>query len=207
MKHLLLIALASLMLGGPAVAADPDVLFEDSFDEKLGEGWSWIREDKDAWRIKEKALEIRCQVGHAQTVKNALVRNSPDRSKGKFAVEVAVTFLSDPTQQYEQGGITLYHKKAPVFKLVHERIDGELWIIPGRKPAPQKTLQLRLIVDGAQWTAQFREDPKAEYQTAGTGELPPPDGDDQISIQCYNGPADAEHWMRFDDFRIVKLAD
>ena len=68
----------------------------------------------------------------------------------------------------------------------------------------RKTVQLRLVVKGAEWTAQFREDLKREYQTAATGKLPPP-GDDKISIQCYDGPANAEHWIRFDDFRIVEL--
>ena len=33
----------------------------------------------------------------------------------------------------------------------------------------------------------------------------PAPGKDEISIQCYNGPADAEHWIRFDDFRITPL--
>ena len=46
----------------------------------------------------------------------------------------------------------------------------------------------------------------AEFQTAATGKLPEPKND-QVSIQCYHGPPDAEHWMRFDDFRILRLAD
>ena len=100
----------------------------------------------------------------------------------------------------------LYHQGKPVFKLVHEHIDGKDWIIPGRKPAPSKTVQLRLVVDGVKWTAQYREDAKGKFLTAGHGKLPEP-GDDQVSIQCYNGPKDAEHWIRFDDFRIVELTE
>jgi regulation of enolase protein 1 (concanavalin A-like superfamily) len=119
-------------------------------------------------------------------------------------VEVTITFTSDPTKQFEQAGITWYLDDKPVFKLVHERIDGDLWIIPGKKPAPQKTVQLRLIVDGEKWTAQYREDLKGEFQTAQQGKLPPA-GKDMISLQCYQGPPDATHWIRFDDFRIVEL--
>jgi hypothetical protein len=106
--------------------------------------------------------------------------------------------------QYEQGGITWYHKEKPVFKLVHEHIDGSEWIIPGRIAAPSKTVQLRLLVEGVKWTAQFRENAKGEFRTAASGKLPAP-GDDQISIQCYNGPEKEDHWIRFDDFRIVEL--
>jgi hypothetical protein len=194
------------MLVGPVSAADTNVLFEDTFDGKLGDGWTWLRENPDAWRIKDDALEIRVEPGVAPTVKNALLRPAPDRAKTKFAVEVTITFTADPTRQYEQAGITWYHAEKPVFKLVHELIDGKLWIIPGRKPAPSKTVQLRLIVEGSDWTAQYREDATGDFQTAGSGKLPPP-GEDQVSIQCYNGPPDAEHWIRFDDFRIVELGE
>ncbi len=69
-----------------------------------------------------------------------------------------------------------------------------------------KTVQLRLIVTADKWTAQFRPDGKGEFQTAGTGRLPAPNND-QVSIQCYNGPPDAEHWIRFDDFRIIELSE
>jgi hypothetical protein len=206
MKHLLLILLALLITTGPVAAAEPAVLFEDTFDAALGDGWTWLRENPDAWRIEDGALEIRVEPGKAGNVKNALLRNSPDRATTRFAVEVTVTFTTPPTQQYEQGGITWYHAQKPVFKLVHEQIDDAQWIIPGRKPAPSKTVQLRLVVDGTAWTAQYREDARGDFQTAGSGKLPPP-GDDQISIQCYNGPPDAEHWIRFDNFRIVELGE
>lgn len=203
----ILIALVTLfVLVVPAAADEPRILFEDSFDKQLGEGWTWLRENPDAWRIRDGALEIRVEPGNAETVKNALLRPAPDRAKMTFAVEVTVTFTSDPTQQYEQAGITWYHDDKPVFKLVHERIDGELWIIPGRVPAPKASAQLRLIVAGRKWTAQFRQDPDAAYQTAAEGELPPP-GKDVISLQCYQGPPDAEHWIRFDDFRIVHITE
>lgn len=189
-----------------AWAAEPAAVFRDGFDGKLADGWSWLREDPAAWRIKEGALEIRVQPGVAATVKNALVRKAPDRREGRFAIDVTVTNMVKPTQQYEQGGITWYHDGKPVFKLVHELIDGALYIIPGRKPMPAESVQLRLIVTADSWTAQFRADEKGEFETAGTGKLPEP-GDDQVSIQCYNGPPDAEHWIRFDDFRISKLAE
>jgi hypothetical protein len=206
MRHVLLYPLLLSLLAGVASAGEPDVLFEDTFDEGLGDGWTWLRENQDAWRIKDGGLEIRVEPGKAATVKNALLREAPDRSKKKFAVEVTVTFTVEPTQQYEQAGITWYHRERPVFKLVHEQIDGAQWIIPGRKPAPAKTVRLRLVVDGTAWTAEYREDLDGPFQTAGSGQLPPP-GDDQVSIQCYNGPPDAEHWIRFDDFRIVELSD
>jgi hypothetical protein len=193
----------------PIIKSDADqgsVIFEERFEGRLDEGWSWVRENEEAWRIRQDALEIRVEPGVAKTVRNALVRKAPDRKQGKFAIDVTVTNTTRPTVQYEQAGITWYHEGKPVFKLVKELIDGELFIIPGKKPMPSEKVQLRLIVSSNKFVAQFRPDCRGKFQTAATGTLPLP-GDDRVSIQCYNGPADAEHWIRFDDFRILKLPE
>jgi hypothetical protein len=182
-------------------AAEPKVLFEDHFAGKLAEGWSWLRENPKNWRIADGALEIRVEPGRAGDVKNALVRTAPDRGQGEVVAEVTVTMTSPPTNQYEQAGLTWYQNGKPVFKLVHEQIDGRTYIIPGKVATTTRTVQLRLLVTRDKFTAQFRPDGQGEFRTVGTGKLPPP-GNDQISIQCYNGPPDAAHWMRFRDFRL-----
>ena len=126
---------------------------------------------------------------------------APDRSKATYAIEATITFTAPPTKQYEQAGITWYQKGKPVFKLVHEHIDGNDYVIPGKAPAPEKTVRLRLLVAKDKYTAQFQPDAKGEFKTAASGNLAP-GVEEQVSIQCYNGPADGEHWVRFDDFRI-----
>ena len=193
-----------------APAAEPataeEVLFEENFEGELDEGWTWLRENPDAWRLSDGALEIRLETGNARTVKNALVRPAPDRSEGRYAIDVTVTMLSDPTQQYEQAGITWYTDGEPVFKFVKELIDGELCVFPPKQPMEAAKVHLRIVVDGEQVTTQYRPEAEGEFMTAGQGKLPPA-GDDQVSIQGYHGPADAEHWVRFEDFRIVRLED
>jgi hypothetical protein len=77
-------------------------------------------------------------------------------------------------------------------------------IIPGRKPMEEASVRLRLIVTANSWTALYQPGAKGPFLEAKTGELPPPEKD-QVSIQCYHGPPDAEHWIRFDDFRVLKL--
>ena len=207
MKRAWWLAAVSVLLGvSLLVAAEERVAFEDRFEGKLGEGWTWVRENPKAWRIRDDALEIRVEPGLAGTVKNALVREAPDRSKGKYAIEVTVTFTTPPTQQYEQAGITWYQDGKAVFKLVHEQIDGKTYIIPGKAEAPSKTVQLRLVVTKDRFTAQFRPDAKGEFKTVAEGGLGA-GAKEQVSLQCYNGPADAEHWIRFDDFRIVALPE
>ncbi len=206
MRRVLLPAIAWTLCCGFLLAAEPKPVFEDGFKGKLDKDWKWIRENPEAWRIKDDALEIRVEPGKANTVKNALVRPAPDRSQGKFAIEVTVDNTVPPTQQWEQAGITWYHEGKPVFKLVKELIDGDTWIIPGKKPVPNVKVELRLVVTAEGWTAQYRPDGEKKFLTAAEGKLPPP-GKDEVSIQCYNGPPEGEHWIRFDDFRIVKLAE
>src|SRR6266446_2956014 len=184
-----------MLLGTQRSAADaePNVLFQDSLKEKIADGWEWLRENPKTWRNTESGLEIRVEPGLAATVKNALVRKAPDRSQGKYAIEVTIEFTAAPSQQYEQAGLTWYQGQKPVFKLVHEFIDKKLHIIPGKKSAADRLVQLRLIVGKDNYVAQFRPDAKGEFQTAASGKLPP-GSDEKISIQCYNGPPGAEHW-------------
>jgi hypothetical protein len=206
MKRFLCALVGLGILVGSILAAEPRVVFEDRFDGKLGEGWSWLRENPKTWRIKDGALEIRVEPGVAPTVKNALVRKAPERKKGKYAAEVLITSTAPPTRQYEQAGITWYREGKPVFKLVHEFIDGKTYIIPGKILTTSKTIELRLVLTADRFVAQFRPDGKGEFRTAAEGPLPA-GPDEQVSIQCYNGPADAEHWFRFKDFRILDLSD
>ncbi len=189
-----------------AAPQEAQLVFEDKFEEKLGEGWSWLRENKDAWRIRDGALEIRVEPGGGHNVKNALLRKAPDRREGKYAIEVTLTNLAAPTRQYEQAGLTWYADGKPVFKFVKELVDGKRRVVvPGTLvPMESDTVQLRLVVKGDSYVAQYRPDAKGEYRTAGEGKLPPP-GEDQVSLQCYHGPPDQEHWFRFDDFRIWRL--
>jgi len=185
--------------------SNEQVVFEDNFDGKLDEGWTWLREAPEHWRIRDGGLEIRVEPGVANTVKNALLRPTPNRNEGTYAIEVTVTNHTRPTQQYEQAGITWYHDGKPVFKEVKELIEGDLYIIPGRQPMSAKSVRLRLLVTADSWEAMYCPEDETEFQTAATGELPPP-GDDQVSIQCYNGPPDKEHWIRFENFRIKRLS-
>jgi hypothetical protein len=204
MKHTMIPLCIALSF--PVGGAGDEIVFKDPLKDKMAPGWSWIRENPKAWRVTREGLEIRVEEGLADTVKNALVRKAPDRRTGKYAIEVTVEFTSPPSVQYEQAGITWYQGSKPVFKLVHEHIDGKDYIIPGKKPAGAGIVQLRLVVSKDEFIAQWRPHAKGEFQTAATGKLAP-GADEKVSIQCYHAPKDAEHWMRFSDFRMIRLAD
>ena len=186
-----------------ACASSEVVVFEELFQEELAEGWHWLRERPEDWRLVDGGLELRARPGVAETVTTALLRPAPSLEAGPLIFEVTVTFLSEPTEQYEQAGLVWYDDGEPVFKLVHELVDGELFMIPGRVPTTSSTVTLRLIVGEGRFTAQFRESPEDSFQTVEEGNLAT-GKNSQISLQTYHGPEAGEHWMRFTDFRILR---
>ncbi len=205
MKKIAVVLVMSWLLVAAVHGADAPVLFADGFEEELAEGWTWLRETPEDWRIADGALEIRARPGDAHTVRNALLLPAPETDAPGVAFEVTVTFTAPLTEQYEQAGLTWYADDAPVFKLVHELIDDEYFIIPGRKPTEAKTVRLRLEVRGNAYVALFREEGADEYRVADEGELLL-GSENKISLQTYHGPADADHWMRFSDFKALALS-
>lgn len=212
--------LLATLTGSMATAAGPEVVFEDAFQGKLAPGWSWLREHPGFWRVGPGGLEIRVEPGRAGDSKNVLLRPAPDRSAAKYAFEVTVTNLLPATNQYEQAGITWYVAGKPVVKIVKELVNGQpCMILGGPKPDPgrgepgprravvaEKTARLRLIVWADGFAGEYQARDQKGFEWLGRGPLPPP-ADDQVSLQCYNGAADAEHWFRFEDFRIVRVAE
>ncbi|MFA5194091.1 MAG: hypothetical protein WC740_25560 [Verrucomicrobiia bacterium] len=199
-------------------AAD-EVLFQDDFTGKLGDGWSWVREEKAGWRIADKTLEIRVLPGNlwgrANNVKNVLVRQAPDTAQGE--VEVSVSIANRPTHQYEQANLAWYYDDSYMVKLGLELVNGEVCIVMGREeadktrtlakiPIAATAVRVRLRVAGNQIRGQYRVTGTNAWLDAGAGELPvPPNGQAKISLHCYQGPPDAEHWPRFSEFRVLRI--
>lgn len=173
----------------------------------------WLRENTEYWRIQDNGLEIRVVPGDENTVKNALLRPAPDRNDGTFAIEITVSNYTHPVQPYEQAGIIWYNDGNPIVKLVKELIDppnaphekgGNIFIFPGDISIQQEKVRLRLVISEYLWEAQFHLEDSTEFQTAATGKMPIPNND-HVSIQCYNGPQNAEHWIRFENFQIKMI--
>jgi regulation of enolase protein 1 (concanavalin A-like superfamily) len=196
-----------------------EVLFEDDFKGKLGESWSWVREHREAWRVSERGLEVRAEPGNmwgnANNAKNVLVRFVPDAAQGE--IEIAVTFENRPTAQYEQADLVWYYDDSHMVKLGQELVDGKLCIVMGREekdrtrtvkivPIEALKVQLRFLVKGNSLRGQFRPGGSDQWQDVGECDLPAPEnGKPKISLQFYQGPADAEHWVRVTEFRVRRM--
>src|SRR5215813_11538038 len=93
-------SLMMLLVAATACRAD-DLLFHDDFQGKLGDGWSWLREHREAWRVTSRGLEVRLECGNmwgpANDARNVLLRPAPDTT-GE-GVEVSVNVENRPTSQ------------------------------------------------------------------------------------------------------------
>ena len=213
-----LIGLAVLLSAASGRAED--WLFQDNFTNGPGTGWTWLREEKPAWRPGAGALEMRVLPGNlwggANNVKNVLLRPAPDPAMGP--VEILVTVSNRPTHQYEQANLAWYYDDSHMVKLGLELVNGDICIVMGREQADRtRTLakipvtfteaDLRLRVDGNQIRGQYRPAGSAAWLDAGAGDLPAPAGGTaRISLHVYQGDPATEHWARFAAFRIRRVA-
>jgi len=202
------------------VAAESDnALFQDDFQGKLGEGWSWVREHREAWRVTARGLEVRVEPGNmwgpANDARNVLVRPAPDTANE--GIEISVNVENRPTSQYEQTDLVWYLDDSHMVKLGQELVDGKLSIVMGREendktrtiaiiPLDSFSVRLRLVVRDSRIQGQFRTPGADEWREAGECDVPaPPDAKAKISLQFYQGPAGIEHWARVTEFRIRRL--
>lgn len=212
-NFLFLSALLSLNLSLLAQDA-PAPQFRDSFQGKLGPGWSWVREDPSAWRVSNNGLEVRIQPGNMwgppNNAKNLLVRSVPDPAVGE--VEVSVTLTNQPTEQYEQADLVWYYDDSNMVKCGQELVDGKLKIVMGREqgdrcrtikivPLDSFNVSLKLVVKDNKIRGLFRVPGNSDWQEVGECDLPVK-GPPRICLQFYQGPARLERWVRVTDFQI-----
>jgi regulation of enolase protein 1 (concanavalin A-like superfamily) len=216
MKTFGLLAVLFLLFAAPAAE---EVLFQDDFKDKLGEGWTWIREDRASWRVTKEGLEVRVQPGNmwgsANDAKNVLVRPVPDPAKG--TIEVSVIASNRPAGQYEQADLVCYYDDGNMVKIGLEQVDQEICVVMGREEADktrtigkivlgEASVGLRFVVSGDKIRGQFRpggESKDGSWKDAGECTLPAK-GSPKASLQVYQGPPGADRWARFSAFRIIR---
>ena len=212
-------AFVLLALLATAHAHADELIFQDDFKGGLGEGWSWVREHREAWRATERGLEVRIEPGNmwgpANDAKNVLVRPAPDASKDQ--IEISVNVENQPTNQYEQVDLVWYYDDSDMVKIGRELVDGQLSIVMGREKADRtrtvkivpikgESVRLKLLVKGNQIQGQFRAPDGADWQEVGGCDLPVPATNipAKISLQFYQGTADSGHWARVSGFRVQR---
>lgn len=217
MKSLAPIALA-LLLCSTALTAGDSIVFLDHFKGKLGEGWKWLRESKENWRIGSDALEVLIQSGNMwgpqNDARNVLLRAVP---RGDAPIEISVTVSNAPTHQYEQVDLVWYYDDSNMVKIGEELVDGKLSVVMGREqgdktrtisitPLDSHMVQLKLLVHNNQIEGLFKTSGAKDWRAVGTCDLPIPSAKPhaQLSLQFYQGDPAVKHWARVTDFEIAR---
>lgn len=214
-KSHLVLAIGVLLTTCACLAADETVVRED-FERKLADGWLWVRENPSAWRVTGHGLEVRSLPGNMwgppNNAVNVLVRPLPNFTNS--TLEIAVTIENRPTEQYEQADLVWYYDDSHMVKLGQELVDGKLSIVMGREekdrtrtiaiiPLNSFKVRLRLTANGGLLRGEFRLPEDEKWRLAGECDMPAK-GEPKASLQTYQGPKAAEHWVKFTEFRVVK---
>lgn len=185
-------------------------------DGKLGEGWTWRRENPAGWCVRAGALEIRMEPGNmwgpANDARNVLVRRI-DGILTNREVRVSVTVSNKPTEQWEQVDLVWYYDDSHMVKIGHELVDGKLSIVMGREekdrtrtiaiiPIEALQVDLRLVMTNNVVRGAFRPTGTKDWREAGSCDLPVRGGP-HVAIQCYQGPARVERWARISNFQLA----
>jgi regulation of enolase protein 1 (concanavalin A-like superfamily) len=215
--------LACILLGGLALAAATEeretVLFEENFDGNLKSGWSWVREDPEAWKVKNGELALTVQPGYLnpwgkdKEAHNLLLRDPPDKLGAAWAVELMLD--SEPRTQFEHAGPLIYWNDDNYVSLFRENLDGKpklqmvavkndqaAFVVVDKDVRP---VWLRLAVDGETITAQYRASEKGPWQTVGT-KTRVSAGAFRCGLISGGAPKDAGREAAFSHFRIVRQA-
>jgi regulation of enolase protein 1 (concanavalin A-like superfamily) len=206
-----------LVLGCFACLVHPEeTQFHDDFKGRLGEGWSWVREHREAWRVTDGGLEVRIEPGNMwgpqNNARNVLVRPAPDTTNAE--IEISVSIENNPTNQYEQADLVWYYDDSNMVKLGQELVDGKLSVVMGREendktrtvaiiPLTSTSVQLRLFAKVGQIRAEFRVPSAPDWHEVGECAMPAATNKTaKISLQFYQGSEKVEHWARVTDFTV-----
>jgi regulation of enolase protein 1 (concanavalin A-like superfamily) len=198
-----------------------ELLFQDDFKSGLGPGWTWIRENRQAWRTSEYGLEVKIEPGNMwgpqNDAHNVLVRPVPIIPTNSM-LSISVLITNNPSSQYEQTDLVWYYNDSNMIKIGQEMVDGKLSVVMGREqndktrtiaiiPLYSTFVRLRLLASGNTIRGQFRTPANQDWREAGSCDMPvPPGTSPRISLQFYQGVTNIEHWSRVTEFRVTSLA-
>jgi alpha-L-fucosidase len=192
--------------------------------ESLPGGWTWKRENPDAWRLRGGGLEIKIEPGNMwggkNDAKNVLLIPTAKEMQ-ESGTDVQVTLANSPTRRWEQVDLVWYFRDSHMVKIGLELEHGKNSVVMGREesdrtrtikivPIEKDQVTVRLKVAEGQVQGYYRLAPSDEWTDVGTCTEPrPAEGHDkpQVSIQCYQGDPKNPHWARITDLKIDAIEE
>lgn len=191
--------------------------------KSLPKGWTWKRENPEAWRLRDGGLEIKIEPGNMWGRKNdarnvLLIPIAEDVRKS--GTDVRVTLANSPTRRWEQADLVWYYRDSHMVKIGLELEHGKNSVVMGREendrtrtikiiPIARDKVTVRLSVSAGQVRGYYRLSDNDKWIDVGVcAEPKPAEGSDipRASIQCYQGDPKNPHWARITGLKIGPVA-
>ena len=220
-----LISLLTISLLSLAVThADEPVLFEDNFNGGMSEQWQIVGLSSDDYRIKDGGLEVRVQ-SHTYTRESPMIKVIlPFTSSNSVIASVDVEILDKFTASDEMVGMFLLDESGREFSATKARIDRKLVFAPpavnfigetGHEddfsnyaytyhPASEKSETLRIILRSHYAYFQVGPNDNGKYQNFFYSAIRKNSKERGFCLCATGAPEGAEHWVRFDNFRVTQ---
>jgi regulation of enolase protein 1 (concanavalin A-like superfamily) len=204
-----------------SLRAAPDqgetIAFEEKFDGKLSDGWSWLRETPAAWKVAGGELVLTVQPNYlhpfGKDARNVLLRDLSGNLGASWAVEVKLE--SDPKVQYEHAGVLIFWDEDNYISIWRESLDGKpkLQMVTTKNNSPGfvvlnediKPVWLRLVVNGDDVTTQYRASEKDAWKTVGKSKRLA-SANPRCGLASGGAPKDAQREAKVSHFQVVRLA-
>jgi len=215
MKRIVLpvMALIGTLVGcGLLVGAGRAVDYRADFSKALDKGWSFVREDKADWRLKDGKLQLLAQPSNIWGKKNNKTENFLLRALPgpKAAVEVTVDF--NPRKEYEQAGLMIYLDDDNYIKFDRELYGGQSCTLVLESKAKPKVvkkipfregpLRLRLEISDGKVKAMVKAPGGKDWTAHGETTLPGSSEEVKVGVFALLGDAKNPRWATFSDFEL-----
>lgn len=202
-----------------------EVLFEDNFENGLSDKWRVVGLDPNDYRVREGALEIRLKPWKAKQPQPMLKVDLPFSTADSVVASVNVTVAYETLKRGEQAGISLNDQVGTSFTGRVTNIEGYIVFAPGEAefigkpgeegdpgkytvkywPADKELGPLRLLVRGHYTHFQVGPSKSGKFQTFFHSAVRESDSGLGFGLFALGESDDEERWVRFDNFRVVKL--
>jgi hypothetical protein len=225
MIRLILLAIAAFqLLSLSALSSADEILFEDTFDEKLSPQWKAVGLKEDEYRIKDGGLEMRVFPANKKSGPPMLMVHLPFTTNDTVTASVELSLIDRFTEPAEAAGLYLTDENSREFAAEKKNINGFLVFSPGKVefigkagtggdpqqfalkfwPANEEFGPLRIIVRGGNGFFQAGPSKEGEYLNFFHSALRDNEPKRGFCLSTSGGPTDKEHWVRFDNFRVIK---
>jgi hypothetical protein len=201
-----------------------EVLFEDTFDNGLSPKWTVVGLGKEDYRVKDGGFEMRVQPGKATKETPMLMVLLPFETSETVTASVDLTPLDRFTEPAEAAGLFLTDEDSREFGAEKMNVNGHLVFSPsevefiGKEgtegdpqqyalkfwPANSESGPLRIIVRGNYAHFQVGPTKDDKYLNFFHSAIRPNEPKRGFALSASGGPTDKEHWVRFDNFRVVR---